>query len=213
MSTPRFGTKGSFRTLLTLAALLPFAGHAWGQCSPAPLAGCREPTVARRGALRFSFSSNTLAWDWTKGQATDAGDLGDPLTTTSYALCVYQSPPPPDPSPALWISLAVPAGPPCGSSPCWRVLSRGAIRYSSDPSASVNGVTRIHVAPGAEGKARAVVRASGPNLVLPPPAPVVFLPVIAQLQASNGSCWTATYSYGQPLGCTTTRCTLRPEGP
>ena len=38
---------------------------------------------------RADDSKDQLKWKWTKGAATTQPDFGDPLGTTTYALCVY----------------------------------------------------------------------------------------------------------------------------
>jgi hypothetical protein len=64
-------------------------------CSPAPLSGCREQVVEKRGTFRFregsSPNSNSLTWRWLMGEATSKAEFGDPFTDTSYAFCVYDS--------------------------------------------------------------------------------------------------------------------------
>lgn len=47
--------------------------------------------------------------------------------------------------------------------------------------------------PGADGKARVLVKARGPNVGLPTP-PGVELPVVVQLQREGGACWEASYT-------------------
>ena len=66
------------------------------RCAPAPLAGCRVPTVAGAATLRLTDvdpAHRQLSWKWTRGAATAPADLGDPTTDTgtSYALCLYDA--------------------------------------------------------------------------------------------------------------------------
>ena len=46
---------------------------------------------------------------------------------------------------------------------------------------------------GADGKAQVTVRGKGTRLVLPALGSGLSLPIVAQLQGSNGQCWTATH--------------------
>jgi hypothetical protein len=164
-----------------------------GACSPAPLPECREQT-APRGAFRFREAADPnqsrLVWLWSKGVETAREDLGDPLTDTDYALCVYDA----SASPQPIMSALAPAGGTCGTPavPCWRELSGAGppVEYF-DPPADSDGLMRVRLKPAAEGKARVVVGGRGTGLSLPQ-LPLTA-PVTVQLQASSGECWTAAY--------------------
>jgi hypothetical protein len=171
-----------------------------GPCHFAPKTGCREETVSRRGLFRFKESTNPkrskLLWRWVKGQATATEDFGDPFTDTDYALCVYDASGGAQPVQAL----VAEAGGTCGSGPCWRHLSGSGpsqpIEYFDRPTESgtgtnPDGVRRIGLRPGADGKAQVRVEARGVNLGLPD-LPLAQ-PVVVQLQASNGECWTSSF--------------------
>ncbi len=166
-------------------------GEAPVPCTPAPkTTGCREPTIAHRGVFRFknngSPAQRNLVWRWVRGQATSEEALGDPFTTDSYALCVYDASARPQPL----ISTAVPAGGACGNAPCWKVLSGNRIDYL-DGVRYVDGMELIRMKPGDEGKASALVRARKEDLELP--STPLIPPVTVQLQVANGECWTAEY--------------------
>jgi hypothetical protein len=163
-------------------------------CNPAPLTGCREQTLPR-GVFRFKEAANPnlsrLAWQWMKGVETSRENLGDPLTDTDYALCVYDASA--DPQPIM--TARAPAGGTCGAAgniPCWRELSGAGppVEYFDPPAAS-DGLLRVRLKPGAEGRARVIVGGRGAGLSLPdlPLAP----PVTVQVQTSTGECWIATY--------------------
>jgi cysteine-rich repeat protein len=164
-----------------------------GPCSPAPQTGCREQT-APRGAFRFREAADParsrLVWLWSKGVETMPEDFGNPFADTDYALCVYDASA--DPQPIM--SARAPAGGTCGAAaiPCWRELGGPGppVEYF-DLLAASDGLMRVRLKPGAEGKARVIVGGRGAALSLPelPLAP----PVTVQLQASSGECWTATY--------------------
>ncbi len=164
-----------------------------GPCSPTPQTLCREQT-APRGTFRFREAANpnqsTLAWLWTKGVETTREDLGDPLTDTDYALCVYDASANPQPI----MSARAPAGGTCGTAaiPCWREIGGPGppVEYY-DSLATSDGLMRVRLKPGAEGKARVIVGGRGAALSLPE-LPLA-LPVTVQLQASTGECWTASY--------------------
>lgn len=166
-------------------------GEAPVACTPAPKMGCKEQTVSKRGVFRFKKHDparrNTLVWRWVRGQATDVEDLGDPYTTDSYALCVYDASANPQPL----IDAAVPAGGACGKIPCWRELGGNRIDYF-DRERFVGGMEVIRMKPGDTGRSRVLVRARKEDLALPDTP--LTLPVTVQLQVANGECWTAEYS-------------------
>jgi hypothetical protein len=128
---------------------------------------------------------DALQWKWGKGAATMLADLGDPTATTRYDLCIY------DGTAALTASAAAPAGGPCGSRPCWTATNAG-FRYLQKALAP-NGLQRVDVRSGADGKARILVKGRGVLLSLPS-LPVATLPLTVQVANGNGRCWSATYA-------------------
>ena len=70
-------------------------GQKAAPCSPAPLSGCRETTVAGSGVLTFKTSSNParnrLTWRFARGPEATLPDFGDPFTTDSYTVCLYDA--------------------------------------------------------------------------------------------------------------------------
>src|SRR5262249_21615335 len=93
-------------------------------CPPMP-ASCRAPVVARKASLQLTDRSpdtkDQLAWKWTRGAGTTVAELGHPLTTDDYALCLYDAS-------GLRATMNVQAGGTCGSHPCWRQTTTG-FRY------------------------------------------------------------------------------------
>jgi len=90
-------------------------------CAPAPLVGCRQTVRPRRSRLTFrdvTVDSADVRSSWTHGAATSQSDFGDPVTTTSYAVCLYDAPS------SLFLGLRVPAGGMCGAAPCWKPHAR-----------------------------------------------------------------------------------------
>src|SRR5207342_3586602 len=105
-------------------------GEQAAPCSPAPLAGCRETTAAGSGVLTFKKAANPnssrLTWRFAKGPAQDGTDFGDPFTTDSYSVCLYDASANPQPL----YAAPVPASGNCGTVPCWRLVGRqGGIDY------------------------------------------------------------------------------------
>jgi hypothetical protein len=133
-----------------------------------------------------------LYWQFAKGEATADADYGDPLTTDDYALCIY------DATPGRIFEASAPAGGLCSGSvaagrPCWERAAAGAriIRYK-DNARTPDGLDRMVLKVGDEGRTRIFLKGRGENLALP--VLPLSLPVLVQLQGAHGECWEATYS-------------------
>jgi hypothetical protein len=149
--------------------------------------------VSNRGAFRFRDSAvesrRRLTWRWIKGQEVTSQALGDPRVDNSFAFCVY------DGSAAQpLMDLRVPAAGGCTRIPCWTQIGSGTppLRFDDfDLVRLVGGLELIRLHAKPEGQGRVTVLARKDNLELPnTPLPA---PVTVQMQAANGTCWTAEY--------------------
>jgi hypothetical protein len=123
-------------------------------------------------------------WKWLRGELTAVADFGDPRTTTSYTLCVYDQ----DAGAFGGLRLMLSATAPAGAN--WSPTSKG-YKYK-DSTLSPDGLQKVVLKEGADGKARISVTGKDANLDLSTlPA---ALPVTVQLKASNGMCWDAGYT-------------------
>lgn len=160
-------------------------------CGSAPLAGCRTPVVSQKSVLimkdRAQDQADRVLWKWIKGAATAKADFGSPLTTTDYALCVY------DGSPALVTHACAPADGMCAGRPCWKETRRGyKFRQRDVSGAGLKNSLQIVLNEGAAGSAKILVKGNGGT---PPiPALPIAQPVRVQLVNGAGTCWEATYS-------------------
>lgn len=171
-----------------------------GLCGPAPRTGCRGSTAPEKGKLTVKDRSGVLGdqfqWKWGSGVATALGDFGDPLATTNYAVCVYDTT---AATPALRLSLRVPGGGDCGGRLCWKALGDNGFKYG-DPALTPDGVYKMLLKAGPDGRARLQVLARGPVLALPPQTNgQIFdqdLSVVAQLvnDAPGGTCWESRFT-------------------
>jgi hypothetical protein len=160
-------------------------------CGATPQTECRTPSRTGSAALLIkagtSAEKNLLVWKWTKGPATTKADFGDPTTTDTYRLCIY------DGASQLISSATAPAGGVCNAStatPCWSESTTG-FSYR-DKDRTPDGIQTLVLREGLVGAARIVLRARGAHLGAPTRFPVVQ-PVTMQLE--NGrTCWQATYS-------------------
>jgi hypothetical protein len=158
-----------------------------------PAAGCRQQVVPNKGSFALIDVSpdkkDRLQWSFVNGAATTNADFGDPTTTTSYRLCVYDET---AGVPALALSTGIAPGGTCDGKPCWRASKTG-FRYR-DKSASAEGIRQVVLKSGSAGRSKIQVRAQGDKLALPS-LPLAQSPkTTVQLKSSAGTCWEAAYS-------------------
>lgn len=148
-----------------------------------------SPYEPGRSTLRLhgdrQASRDTVQWKLVPEYGVSIGSLGDPRSTTSYDLCVFEE----FGFGRLIAGLEVPAGGICDGKACWKPQRNG---YAySDKSGSSDGVRSVELQAGDPGKGKLVVKAKGPGMglgTLP-----VQVPVTVQLQNSDGACWEADF--------------------
>ncbi|MFN8546119.1 MAG: sialidase family protein [Candidatus Binatia bacterium] len=149
-------------------------------CDPAPRASCTTPdgSSGARLVVKKDAVSQTGALAWTWSGATTPEGFGDPLTERfDLVLCFYDGN-------ALVSEALVPAIGACGAEPCWQ--DNGTQLKYRDRDRIPSGVERIGIKAG-----KLTLKGSGRALPLPPmPA---SLPLVVQLQATNGHCLAAAY--------------------
>jgi hypothetical protein len=154
----------------------------------APLTSCRRPILAKKSRLVLIDKSpdrrDRLVWKWGRGAATNAADLGNPLATTDYVLCVYDGV---SSNPRLRSGTVIPAG------SKWESIS-GGYKYV-DRGLGSGGVQKVILKEGSDGRARIVVRAKGDNLEAPA-LPLLDSRVLVQF-FNDDVCWEAEYSVFQ----------------
>ena len=160
---------------------LPARGLA-ASCPAAPVAGCKLAGGAKLSLHNAdSDAKDQLLWKWGKGEVLSQAELGDPITHTSYALCLYAGT-----AQALVGELPLPAG--AG----WKDLNSGGYGFSDSKG---DGVRFVDLKPGAAGKSSAAVKGKGaglPDPAMPLPAPVTVQliadpePLCLQSQFSAG---------------------------
>jgi uncharacterized delta-60 repeat protein len=160
--------------------------------------GCRQPLAAGKSLVKVRAGTtpdgNQITWKWAKGAKTAPGDLGMPDTVADQALCIYDES---GVTPSVLLRAEIPAGGTCGTKACWRATgfppgSRG-YKYK-DPDRTPDGIDRVALKPGPDGKAKIVVKGKGATLALPTLPIAEPLAVRVQLKNGVGQCWEATYS-------------------
>lgn len=86
---------------------------------------------------------------------------------------------------------AAPAAGTCGSKPCWREAPAPYVYKYSDRDRTPDGIKSMQVKGLPTGSG--AIKLTGDGAMLQVPALPLSLPVTAQVQASNGTCWEATF--------------------
>jgi cysteine-rich repeat protein len=158
-------------------------------CGPTPLTGCRLPVRAAKASLLMKRGStlfkDQVKWLWLAGERTTLADYGNPLAATQYTLCVY------DPT-GLRLEANAPAGGLCAGKACWKAVGTTGFRYG-DKDLTPDGVQKMTLKSGTDGKAQIKLALRGANLALPDLS-TIAQPVRVQIKNSNGTCWEAIFS-------------------
>jgi len=168
-------------------------------CPAQPRSGCKLPTLLHKGRLSLrdqpNSKSDALVWKWVKGEATSMSEIGNPLGSDTYTVCLY------DAADMLLAEAIVPPGGMCDANPCWKDLNGVGFRYV-DKAASNGGIAKLLLKSGDAGKAKMVVKGKGLDLTMPilPPS----LPMRAQIASSTGTCWEAEYRSGGVVSSSST---------
>lgn len=158
----------------------------------------RDPGLcfaAGKAALKITNSpdagADKMTWQWSAGEAFADTDLGDPLATTEYRLCVYDST---ASVTRLAGSMSIPAG-----SAFWKDLGTKGWSWK-DNAGSFDGIRKLQLKTGAAGKTKVKLSAGGTSLALPGPFSVseffdLDTTVTVQLFADS-SCWSTSFVAG-----------------
>lgn len=158
--------------------IVPLAVGITSRCSAAPRSGCRSGGATKLGIRDGDTPSRRkLDWSWKKA-TTPLAELGDPTTTTEYALCIYDGD-----------GLAVATGVRPGSR--WQALGAKGFRLRN-PSGDPGGLVKAGLKPSAS-NASLAVQGKGSHL------PVLGLPLVAPVTAqlvAGSVCWEGVYAPG-----------------
>jgi cysteine-rich repeat protein len=171
-------------------------------CPFAPLAGCRLPFVPAKAQIKIRDQERVgglkFIWRWRRGAATDVAELGDPLATTHYQLCVYDQD-------TLLTGATAPAAGICGVTnpkPCWKRRGGRGFRYKDVwQSILPSGISKLILKAGRDGKAEVQLHATGGLFEFPsngglglPHLAAIQQPLRIQVQNSLGLCFEAVFS-------------------
>jgi len=173
-----------------------YGAVAAAKCSAEPVEACKVSLKSGKSPLTIKNNGHggrKLVWKIASAPDSVASDFGAPTSGGSYAVCVYD-----ESSDVVHLTseLLIPGGGTCKKDePCWRALRQtkhGTGFKFEDPRALHDGVTDIVFKSGLGGRSSLIVKAKGSNLRLP--SLPVSVPLRVQLQASDGTCWQASYT-------------------
>jgi outer membrane protein assembly factor BamB len=155
-------------------------------CPATPAAGCR---TAGKTALQLQLkdgavpNADKFKWKWVGNDAVEAAELGAPLQTSDYALCVWDDT---DTTAQLIYDIALPA-----SAELWKEKN-GKVGYK-DAASLERGVKKLSFKAGEAGRASLKVAAGGAQLYRGDFA--ISPSVVAQLtDLDSGLCWESTFA-------------------
>lgn len=152
-------------------------------CSSAPR-NCRNPVVARGSKLilkdRTPDDHDMLKWNWKRGRATTKAIFGNPVATTSYALCLYQDG-------VLVQGNLLPNG------SDWTDVATGYRYRALDlmPDGILSGKLREGLT---DGFALVKIKGKGALLELPDPTPLTGVLDVQLQRLDDPHCWGATFT-------------------
>ncbi len=153
-----------------------------------PATSCHVASAARLTLRDHEEEDNdTVRWRW-RGQKRPLVELGQPLTVTSYALCIY------DTVSGAALHVATLAVPPGG---WWQARVSAGFAYR-DKTAVFDGVKSMVLKLGRRHRMNIRVKAKGLNVPLPSPANASYFfehesSVVVQLVNSDGICWESEF--------------------
>lgn len=141
-------------------------------CPAGPEPACR---AAGKAILLLKNDANDgkdkLLFKWIKGDATALPELGAPAATSDYALCIYAG-----------STAALITGPVVTASASWSASGATGWKYK-DTTGAQDGIQKVVLKSGAQGKAKALLKGKGTALPDFPAStlPILDFPVTAQL--------------------------------
>ncbi len=156
-------------------------------CPATPTGGCATSLKAQlQLMLNASDTKDKLKWKFSGGPALGQGDFGDPTTSATYALCLYDDG-------ALKAELQV--GP---SGTLWIPVGSKGYKYT-DAFGTGDGVTKINLLGGDADKSKLLLKGKGTALPMPTPVSGTRFfaqtsAVTAQLREVNGDCYATTFT-------------------
>jgi hypothetical protein len=159
---------------------------------PAPEDECRQAAIVNLSVIDHqNDKKDRLKWKWFRGDETLIEAYGDPLTTTTHELCIYDEVSPGNYE--LKLRMQVP--------PSGMFRARGGTQWKyKDKSGSAGGAKVMRFFAGKDGRAKIGIKGKGAAMDTPAP----YIPdlqffaldpsLTAQLANTEGECWQSTFT-------------------
>lgn len=156
-----------------------------GSCSATPETGCKTPFTTGKSQVQVKNNADDTKdqgkFQWKAGSATDISEFADPTTAgETWSWCLYDDG-------ALISGVDVPSG------TGWAAAGSTGFQFKGDS----NGVAKLKVKAGDDGKAQVQVQAKSKLGNYSAPAPAFTGPVVSQVVIDDGVapvCYQATFT-------------------
>jgi hypothetical protein len=157
-------------------------------CPGVPADTCMGGAAPERAVLSMRDHATNAARDRLRfrsrrGEAVEVADFGDPTVDTDYQLCVYRV------GPGGTELIADPLAP---AGEGWKAKRNG-FRYKQRADANADGLRKIRLRAGPDGKSRIAVKGKGELLALPALPIAEDDALMVQLHNGAGACWEASF--------------------
>ena len=149
------------------------------------MTSCALPSSGKASLTLRDAIHDQIQWKWGDGPAITPADVGNPASTSTYELCIFDQT-------SGTNTLVYDAHVPPGSS--WSPYSSG-YRYR-DKAGSAGGLGNITLKEGAAGRASITIKGKGIDLPLPA-LPLDQSPSVRVQLVNENACWEARYGTSQ----------------
>ncbi len=164
--------------------------HSRDDCTTVPQAGCLTSSRALLDLKdKTGAKKDRLMWKWSKGAETTLADFGDPLTSSSYAFCLYDGISGVD---RVELEKDAAVATTCKDKPCWGGTTKG-FKYK-DGRRENGAIKAVKLNAGVAGKASVKLTAKGVTLG-PPNLPFMQSPevTVQMINLETGVCWESVF--------------------
>ncbi len=164
-------------------------------CPASPLVGCDTPA---KSILKLKDKDadgpgarDQILWKFVKGPAALQSDFGDPLSTASTQLCLY------DGAGALALEATVSPGGTCDTKPCWKAISTKGYKYKNK-AATEDGAFKVLLKGNpTDAKTKVLFKGRDGNLGFSAGNPLLDASGTISVRLSNtdnANCWGADFA-------------------